>query len=172
MPHKDQMWNDENHALVSAVLDQLIPQSANGRIPSAGSVGTIDYIEAQSEADPGTLEQYSQGLRALEEIAEEKGVQMGSLEPEVMKEVTSKLEEAKPDFFALLLRHTYMGYYTNPSIPQLFGLTSTAPQPEGYEVPDNDPDVLAEMVGPVIARGNCYLDAGTTDQTGREENGK
>ena len=79
-----------------------------------------------------------------------------SLHTVVRRLIVSELETAAPRFFTALLRHTYMGYYTDPSVPHLFGLTGTAPQPDGYDVPDEDLEQLEGLVAPVKNRGRCY----------------
>ena len=45
VPDMDTVWTAESRALLSSVLDQLIPESEDGRIPSGGSTGVIEFIE-------------------------------------------------------------------------------------------------------------------------------
>ncbi len=49
-----------------------------------------------------------------------------------------------------------MGYYSRADIRPHFGLSDRPTQPEGYELPEDDPDELADMLAPVRARGRCY----------------
>ena len=54
------------------------------------------------------------------------------------------------------LKHTYMGYYTEPSVRPYFGVSSNQPHPNGYEVPEEEPSFLECLVEPVKKRGICY----------------
>ena len=54
------------------------------------------------------------------------------------------------------LKHTYMGYYSEPSVRPYFGVSSNPPHPNGYEVPEEEPNLLESLVEPVKKRGICY----------------
>lgn len=42
--HGSQLWNEGERKLVDGMLDQIIPASADGRVPSAGSLGVADFL--------------------------------------------------------------------------------------------------------------------------------
>ena len=52
-----------------------------------------------------------------------------------------------------------MGYYSRADVRPQFGLSPRPTQPEGYELPEDDPDELADMLAPVRRRGRCYRPA-------------
>ena len=43
------MWSITERKLLDLVLDEIIPGSEDGTIPSAGSVGVIDYLEKKNQ---------------------------------------------------------------------------------------------------------------------------
>ncbi len=49
-----------------------------------------------------------------------------------------------------------MGYYSEPSIRPFFGVSFNPPLPSGYEVPEEEPDLIENLVEPVKKRGICY----------------
>ena len=67
-----------------------------------------------------------------------------------------KIENEEPLFFNEFLKHTYMGYYSQPSIRPYFGVSSNPPHPNGYVVKEEEPNLLEGLVKPVKERGICY----------------
>ncbi|MEM7072480.1 MAG: hypothetical protein AAF418_02830, partial [Pseudomonadota bacterium] len=76
--------------------------------------------------------------------------------PDSLESLVSKLEQNHPEFFQTLLRLTYMGYYSRPDIRVLFGLSEKPTHPDGYQVPADDPKIMAELLAPVRSRPSCY----------------
>jgi hypothetical protein len=150
------VWSEDCKALLNQILDEIIPASVDGRIPSGGSLGVAEYLEAQIKQTPGLKGQFIHGLEQVAVLATQKGGVFEELSSNDRRQVIADLEVLEPDFFFALLRHTYMGYYTEPSVPPLFGLTDKAPHPYGYDVPDEDLEKLEGLVKPVKARGRCY----------------
>jgi len=151
-------WSESRKALLNRILDEIIPASDNGRIPSGGSLRVAKHLEALAKDTPGLEEQFSRGLDRAATLAERRGGVFKDLSSDDRRQLVADLEALEPDFFSALLRHTYMGYYTEPSVPPLIGLTDKAPQPDGYDVPDEDVEKLEGLVEPVKARGRCYRD--------------
>ena len=87
---------------------------------------------------------------------EARGANFDDLDAAGRIAVVEALEREAPDAFTALLWHTYMGYYSRADIRPHFGLSDRPTQPEGYELPEDDPDELADMLAPVRARGRCY----------------
>ena len=158
MPN-DAIWSKSHKALLNQILDEIIPASNDGRIPSGGSLGVAEYLEARAKDTPKLKEQFQRGLDQASALAERKGGAFEDLSSDDRRQVVADIEELEPDFFSALLRHTYMGYYTEPSVPPLFGLTDKAPHPDGYDVPDEDVEKLERLLEPVKARGRCYREA-------------
>ncbi|MFC1996165.1 gluconate 2-dehydrogenase subunit 3 family protein [Chloroflexota bacterium] len=149
-------WSESRKAFLNRILDEIIPASGDGRIPTGGSLGVAEYLEARAKDTPGLEEQFSRGLERAVTLAERKGSVFEELSGDDRRQMVADLKALEPDFFSALLRHTYMGYYTEPSVPPLFGLTDKAPHPYGYDVPDEDVEKLKGLVEPVKARGRCY----------------
>ena len=57
-----------------------------------------------------------------------------SLSGEQMHLVLRQVEVDEGEFFDLLVRQTYNGYYTDPRIVELLGLEARPPQPLGHSV--------------------------------------
>ena len=94
--------------------------------------------------------------RTLAALAEARGANFDDLDAAGRIAVVEALEQEAPDAFTALLWHTYMGYYSRADVRPHFGLSDRPTQPEGYELPEDDPDELADMLAPVRARGRCY----------------
>ena len=152
----DAIWSESHKALLNRILDEIIPASDDYRIPSGGSLGVAEYLEARAKETPELEEQFQRGLDRVAALAERKGGVFEDLSSDERQQLVADLQTLEPDFFCALLRHTYMGYYTEPSVPPLFGLTDKAPHPDGYDVPDEDVEKLERLVDPVKARGRCY----------------
>lgn len=138
-------WNDVERKLLDAVLDQIIPASADGRIPAAGALGVADFIGA----DPALGPLFRQGLTRMVALATSHG-------DVVDRDLVTELEREEPAFFAALLRKTYMGYYSRGDIRAILGLSPKPVHPDGYDVPLQDLDELAALTEPVKQRGRCY----------------
>jgi hypothetical protein len=143
-------------ALLNGLLDEIIPASDDGRIPSAGSLGIEDFIANKAREVPGLMGLLKRGLRTAQALLEPQGDTCEALHPADRLALVKILERREPEFFAALTRTIYMGYYTDPTVPPLFGLSAKPPQPYGYEVPDESPEELTALVEPVQKRGRCY----------------
>ena len=82
-----------------------------------------------------------------------------ALPPKTRRDLVAQLESSAPEAFQALLRQTYMGYYSRPDVRVLFGLSDQPTQPNGYDVPSESPELMAELTAPVVARGKCYRTA-------------
>ena len=149
-------WSADGKALLNGLLDEIIPASDDGRIPSAGSLGVEDFIANKAREVPGLGALLERGLRTAQALLEPKGDTFEALSPADRLALAESLERREPDFFTALTRYTYMGYYTDPTIPPHFGLSAKPPHPYGYEVPDESPEELTALVAPVKKRGRCY----------------
>ena len=149
-------WSADEKALLSGLLDEIIPASDDGRIPSAGSLRVADFIAAKAREIPDLADLLKRGLRTARILLETKGDTFEVLNPADRLALVKILERREPDFFSALIRYTYMGYYTDPTVPPHFGLSAKPPHPYGYEVPDESPEELTALVEPVKKRGRCY----------------
>ena len=149
-------WSADEKALLNGLLDEIIPASNDGRIPSAGSLGVEDFITNKAREVPGLADLLKRGLRTAQALLKPKGDTFEALPPADRLALAKILERREPDFFSALTRYIYMGYYTDPTVPPHFGLSAKPPHPYGYEVPDESPEELTALVEPVKKRGRCY----------------
>ena len=140
-------------SLVTAVLDRLIPRQSE--MPGAGEVGTADYLDRLVSNSARLARLFSAGLQDIEIAASRLGSGFEELSDDQKDEVLRGVEADSPQFFDLLVRHTYNGYYSNPKVVELLGLDPRPPQPRGNRVERGDLSSLEV----VIERGQAYRDA-------------
>lgn len=136
--------------LLAALLARLIP--ASDRAPSGAGLGV-----------PQTLRRLAQSDRHL---ATAMDTCCAALPTQVDDAAIRALEEAQPEAFALLLRHLYMAYYSQPAARAILGLSPKPPQPDGYEVPVESAEMIAALTAPVRARGACFRPTPGGDDAG------
>ena len=152
-------WSEPERALLDGILAQLIPASRDGRIPSAATLGVAQFLAARISRDRDLESLFKQGLAAAHEIISAGGRAFDQLDGAGQVSIVARLEQQQPKFFSALLRHTYMGYYSDPIVRPLFGLAAEPTQPHGYEVPAEAPELLAALVEPVQRRGPCFRES-------------
>ena len=135
--------------LLDAILDQLIPANPNRGIPAAGSFGTGDYIDKETQKD----KEFGTALATLLMRAAE--LAGGEVTPSVVRQ----LEVELPAEFSKLLVATYKGYYSRPEIRLAVGVGAHPVHPKGYSVAPEPPEVIEALTAPVRARGKAYRDA-------------
>ena len=145
--------SQNQHRLVTSVLDRLIP--SQGEMPGAGEVGTADYLDGVVSDSTQFARLFSDGLQDIEIAAVQLGSGFEELSDDQKDEVLRSVEADSPDFFDLLVRHTYNGYYSNPKVVELLGLDPRPPQPRGNRVERGDLSSLQV----VVERGQAYRDA-------------
>lgn len=140
-------WSSDERAQIDALLNQLIPASADGKVPAAGTLGVGDFIATKLPGDRALQETFRNGL--------ERAAEIGASDADAVARIETEL----PTFFQALRRLTYMGYYSRPDIRALFGLSAKPVHPDGYEVPVEPEALMADLTAPVRRRGQCYRDA-------------
>ena len=149
-------WNEAERRLLNGLLDEIVPASADGRVPAAGTLGVVDFLAGKAADDPALAASLCTILTRAAALVDSHGASFDVLDAPERIAVVEALERAEPDAFKALLQSTYMGYYSRPDVRPHFGLSDRPTQPDGYELPDDDPDELDEMLAPVRARGRCY----------------
>ncbi len=125
---------------LASVLDEIIPRSGDGRLPSAGEVGLVRYIEQHAPELRPTI---VQGLSALDELAGGRGAQgFAALAREDKLELLNEFATAQPAFLPGLILQTYVGYYQNDRVLEGLGLEPRPPYPEGYKMEPTDLGLL------------------------------
>ena len=152
-------WSEAESRLLRALLDRLVPASADGRVPAAGALGTAGYLAERASADPSLAALFRHALAHAAALAAARGADFDALDADSRDAVVEALERDAPEAFAALVRHTYMGYYSRPDVRPLFGLSPRPTQPGGYDVPADDAGEMAALLAPVRARGRRYRPA-------------
>jgi hypothetical protein len=165
MSGEPRLSSQEQNDLLVSLLEEIIPAGSDGRVPSAASPRVLSFLAEQAEQAeqagplPGLKDHLDQCLLVIARLSEKRGAVFPDLDRNARVSVVQELERTEPEAFAALIRAVYMGYYTDPTVGPLFGLSAKPPQPDGYDVPEEDPDAIAALVEPVQARGRCYREA-------------
>ena len=149
-------WTEAEDRLLTGLLDEIVPASADGRIPAAGALGVAEFLARRAADDSALATSLRTALARVTALAKARGAHFEALDAGARVAVVRALEREVPEAFAALLRHTYMGYYSRADVRPHFGLSDRPTQPEGYELPEDDPDELAVMLAPVRGRGRRY----------------
>ena len=156
------MWTEGERALLTLILDELIPPSADGRVPGAGALGVAGGLStvAPRESDP-----YPAISAVLGDVAGRSG-DFAALDRAARVAVLRAAEAALGAEFACLVRLAYMGYYSRPETRPLFGVGAHPVHPTGYAVAPESDETLQQLTAPVRARGPLYRDAGASGRGG------
>jgi hypothetical protein len=136
--------------LLARVLDTLVPPGEG--FPGAGAAA-LDHVLARAAASADVARLLANGLGAVEE--ESRALEAGgfaALGVDARESVLRRVERSHPEFFAALVRQTYDGYYSHPTVVTRLGLDPSPPHPRGHRVEAVDPPDLAR----VRARGPLY----------------
>ena len=118
--------------MVTEVLNQIIP--ANEKLPGAGEIA-VDFLDEVVGGSPRLKLIFSHGLSHIEVVAYRFYSQdFPSLSGGRRDAVLRRVEADQGEFFDLLVRQTYNGYYTDLRIVELLGLEPRPPQPLGHSV--------------------------------------
>lgn len=128
---------DEKRVLAS-VLDEIIPPSTDGKLPGAGRLGLISYINAALQNTPELRSMIVQGLSDLDSLARSRNAPGFAV---LSRE--DKLQLLNEQAFVLPLTfHTYAGYYQHARVVEALGLEARPPHPKGYHMEPNDLSLL------------------------------
>jgi len=126
--------SDDQRALLIAVLDRIVPPRQG--LAGAGGLGVDGPIERTLALTPSLRRLFLEGLTQIElASARQTGRAFGDLDATTQESVLRAVEEASPEFVAVLVEHTYRGYYILPDVHAAIGYDSRPPQPAGYELP-------------------------------------
>jgi hypothetical protein len=135
---------------LASVLDEIIPPSADGRLPGAGELGLAGHLEAVLGRAPELRPVVARGLAALDEFARGRGARgFAELPREARVEALNGLAATEPQCLPSLVFHTYTGYYQQARVLAGLGLAPRPPHPEGHALEAGDPALLE----PVRRRG-------------------
>jgi hypothetical protein len=133
-------------ATLSAVLDEIVPPSADGRLPGAGALGLAAGVEAFLARAPGARA----GLaRSLDALAAEG---FGALPAPARAAALRDFEARHPGFVGGLVAPAYVGYYQEPRVLVALGLEPRPPHPKGHSLEPGD----LSLLDAVRRRGKIY----------------
>jgi hypothetical protein len=147
----DDTLSADQLAALAGVLDEIIPPSADGRLPGAGAAGVAAYVVAALGRLPDLRTLVVEGLADLERAARERhGASFTSLSQPARQALV-----AEQGFVFPLTLQAYVGYYQTPAVVAALGLETRPPHPEGFAMPQSD---LASLLEPVRRRGPLFRD--------------
>lgn len=146
------MWTEDQRTLLDLVLDELVPASADGRIPGAGALGVAEFLPS---ATPYASDPIGAVLRVLGAVSE-KSADFGALPRADRVRILTEVEADQADAFSTLVHLTYMGYYSRSDTRPLFGVGAHPVHPDGYPVEREGDALIEDLTAPVLARGRTY----------------
>ena len=139
------------HPMIRAVLNRLVPPTDG--FPGAGELDLLDHLDRAASASAVTRRTFVEGVRRIGLESERRhAAAFEELSPAAQDEVLRHVEGEQRSFFEALVTHTYLGYYSHPSVIRLLGLEARPPQPLGHTLPPFDPTI----VRPTSQRGPLY----------------
>lgn len=143
-------FTPEQREALAAVLDSIIPPSADGRMPGAGEVGVAAYVDAALRGMPELRAMFAESLAALESLARERrGRPLAELTSTEKAEVVAELAAGEHALPPVVMIHGFAGYYQQPRVLEALGLEARPPHPAGYPLENGD----LELLEPVRRRG-------------------
>ena len=144
-------FTESQRVLVRHVLNRIVP--AGDGFPAAGELGVVDYLDGLVGRSARLKRTFAEGLARIEMVADAGGpAGFAGLPDDRKDEVLRDVESDLPEFFAALVKHTYNGYYTDPTVLAILGPEVRPPQPLGHDVEVGDLSLLAN----VRKRGRVY----------------
>ena len=132
MPAIDRVLTDDQMALLTAVVDRIIPQGEE--MPAASEMGLPDFIEGVLVAQTPLRGLFIEGLARIEIAATRTGgVSFGDLSGEDQDSALREVEASNAAFFNELVRQTYNGYYTNPEVFRKLGIPESSDPGSGRQ---------------------------------------
>jgi hypothetical protein len=133
-------------AFMQAFLDLVIPPSADGKMPGAGSLGLAAEVAGALEADAMVGPLVRTGLQAVRDAAVTRHpAGLAALSPAAGVEVIESQLAAHPWLIMALGRYLYVAYYQHPRVLEGLGEPPRAPFPQGYDVEATDPQLLDKL---------------------------
>jgi hypothetical protein len=132
MPIIDRVLTDQQLALLTAVVDRIIP--SEGEMPGAAEMGISGFIEGVLLAQMPIRRRFIEGLTQIEIAASAKGQgDFEGLSGEDQDSALREVEAANSTFFDELVRQTYNGYYTNREVFQKLGIPEASAPDSGRQ---------------------------------------
>jgi hypothetical protein len=131
-------FSEQELRRLASVLDEIIPPSADGRLPAAGQLGLARVIGDALQKTPDLRAMIAQGLSELDTLARDR-----KAAPFTALSRDDKVQLLNEQGFVLPLAfQTYIAYYQQPQVVAALGMDARPPHPGGYEMPPNDLSLL------------------------------
>ena len=151
-PNPETTLTAAQRAILDAVLNLIVPPSADARMPGAAEVGVPAYLVAEA---PDALPALREELEELERRARARFARgFAALEAGGRQSLIEEVRAQAPAFMSRLAMETLACYYQHDRVLEGLGIEARAPYPKGYEVVQGDLSLLE----PVRARGKIYRD--------------
>jgi hypothetical protein len=158
-------FSADQERMLTTLLDVVIPESRDGRLPAAGALELTSHIVRSVERTRMLRPVIDYGLSTLADMALKRNP--GGWAALSRDERTALFEEftAGDQFFRpAFLFLVYSGYYTAPRVVEALGLEMRPPHPQGYAL---EPEDLSSLLEPVRRRGTMYRDPDAQARTTR-----
>jgi hypothetical protein len=132
----DHPLNQEQQAILAALLDTLVPASEDGAMPSAADVDFRTYLRDQAE---DFLPELSAALAAFEP-------EFAGLPSSERCALVTEFSNTDPRRFQALLTRVYDCYYQDDRVRGAIGVATGAPFPQGNEVAAGDLSLLDPVI--------------------------
>jgi hypothetical protein len=152
---RDLVLSASEQRTLAAVLDAIIPPSADGKLPGAGELGLATHIGQALRESPEIMPSIVRGLSAVDDLARRRNASaFAALSVADRQEVLRTHATVDEGFLPTLIFYLYTSYYRHPRVVEALGLEARAPHPKGYEMAPQelDPSLLA----PVRRRSKLY----------------
>lgn len=140
-------------AALDAVLNLIVPPSADARMPGAAEVGVPAYLVAEAADALPVLRGELDELERCSNARFARG--FAALNEDERRSLVGELRAQTPAFMNRLAMETLACYYQHDRVLEGLGVEARPPYPKGYQVAQGDLSLLE----PVRARGKIYRDA-------------
>ena len=122
----------EQHAVLTALADTIVPASEDGLMPGAGTLDFLGYLQRAAE----------EFLPELPEILDAFEATFATEDLAMRYERVQAWSEAAPETFQALLGHVYGCYYQDAGVLEAVGVGAGPPFPRGNTVEPGDLSLL------------------------------
>jgi hypothetical protein len=138
---------------LAAALDEIIPPSADGRLPGAGFLAAGERFASIVRLMPGLDLALAGGLAALDDVARKRGATgFAALSGADRLAVLNEVAASDGGFVPSMMFVAFTTYYVEDRVVAALDLEARPPHPQGFAMGANDPTLLE----PVRSRGKLY----------------
>jgi hypothetical protein len=149
----DDGFSPDEERMLTALLDEIIPPSGDGRLPGAGALDLTGHIARTVQRTPMLRPVVEYGLSALAALAGKRNpAGFAALGRAERADLFREFAVADQFFLPAFLVLVYSGYYQHGRVVRALGLEPRAPHPKGYAMEADDLGLLEA----VRRRGTIY----------------